>query len=115
MELWQPSLVPLVLLGDTLSTDSVRSGCVQWAWLSFILTCVGKDRLNSVCAGRVGSQIVVPLRGDEHDYRHLRLMGDLGQITPLVGDLVHAVQLLSKGTPEIRTCFPLQELFLNAI
>ena len=35
-------------------------------------------------AGRVGSQIIVPLRGDEHDYRHLRLMGDLGQITPMV-------------------------------
>ena len=34
--------------------------------------------------GRVGSQIVVPLRGDEHDYRHLRLMGDLGQISPMV-------------------------------
>ena len=27
---------------------------------------------------------MVPLRGDEHDYRHLRLMGDLGQITPMV-------------------------------
>lgn len=37
--------------------------------------------------GRVGSQIVLPLRGDEHDYRHLRLMGDLGQITPLVSFL----------------------------
>lgn len=42
----------------------------------------------SVCvsAGRVGSQMVVPLRGDEHDYRHLKPMGDLGQITPLVSD-----------------------------
>ena len=30
--------------------------------------------------GQVGSQIVAPYRGDEHDYRHLRLMGDLGQI-----------------------------------
>lgn len=28
--------------------------------------------------------MVVPFRGDEHDYRHLRLMGDLGQITFLV-------------------------------
>jgi NADH dehydrogenase (ubiquinone) 1 alpha subcomplex subunit 9 len=30
--------------------------------------------------GRTGSQIVAPYRGDEHDYRHLRLMGDLGQV-----------------------------------
>ncbi|XP_003390219.1 PREDICTED: NADH dehydrogenase [ubiquinone] 1 alpha subcomplex subunit 9, mitochondrial-like [Amphimedon queenslandica] len=30
--------------------------------------------------GQVGSQIVAPYRGDEHDYRHLRPMGDLGQI-----------------------------------
>ena len=34
--------------------------------------------------GRMGSQVVVPFRGDEHDYRHLRLMGDLGQVTFLV-------------------------------
>ena len=34
--------------------------------------------------GRVGSQVVVPYRGDEHDYRHLRPMGDLGQILFLV-------------------------------
>ena len=40
--------------------------------------------MSVVPAGRVGSQIVLPLRGDEHDYRHLRLMGDLGQITPMV-------------------------------
>ena len=86
MELWQLSLVPLVSLGDMLSTDSVRSGCVQWAWFLVHSYMWGKDRLNSVCvcAGRVGSQIVVPLRGDEHDYRHLRPMGDLGQITPMV-------------------------------
>lgn len=30
--------------------------------------------------GRGGNQIIVPYRGDEHDYRHLRLMGDLGQM-----------------------------------
>ncbi|EDO34612.1 predicted protein [Nematostella vectensis] len=30
--------------------------------------------------GRVGTQLTVPYRGDEHDIRHLRLMGDLGQI-----------------------------------
>ena len=31
-------------------------------------------------SGRGGNQIIVPYRGDEHDYRHLRLMGDLGQM-----------------------------------
>lgn len=30
--------------------------------------------------GRGGNQIIVPYRGDEMDYRSLRLMGDLGQI-----------------------------------
>ena len=34
--------------------------------------------------GRVGSQVVVPFRGDEHDYRHLRPMGDIGQILFMV-------------------------------
>ena len=34
--------------------------------------------------GRVGSQLVIPYRGDEHDYRHLRPMGDLGQVVFLV-------------------------------
>jgi NADH dehydrogenase (ubiquinone) 1 alpha subcomplex subunit 9 len=32
--------------------------------------------------GRVGSTVVVPYRGDELDTRHLKLMGDLGQIVP---------------------------------
>ena len=41
-------------------------------------------RLPPIYTGRVGSQIVVPYRGDEHDYRHLRPMGDLGQVTFLV-------------------------------
>jgi len=31
--------------------------------------------------GRVGSQVIAPYRGDDHDFRHLRPMGDLGQIT----------------------------------
>lgn len=34
--------------------------------------------------GRMGSQVIVPYRGDEHDYRHLRPMGDLGQVVFLV-------------------------------
>ncbi len=39
---------------------------------------VGRYMVNRL--GKTGSQVVVPYRGDEHDYRHLRLMGDLGQI-----------------------------------
>ena len=42
------------------------------------------DIINSPSAfpllGQTGSQIVAPYRGDEHDYRHLRPMGDLGQV-----------------------------------
>ena len=43
---------------------------------------VGRYVVNRL--GRMGSQVVVPYRGDEHDYRHLRLMGDLGQVVFLV-------------------------------
>lgn len=39
---------------------------------------LGRYVLNRL--GRGGNQIIVPYRGDEHDYRHLRLMGDLGQM-----------------------------------
>ena len=38
--------------------------------------------------GRMGSQVIAPYRGDEHDYRHLRPMGDLGQILFFVSSLV---------------------------
>ncbi len=46
---------------------------------------VGRYVVNQL--GRVGSQVVVPYRGDEADYRHLRPMGDLGQIVFLVSFL----------------------------
>ena len=50
-------------------------------------------------AGRAGSQIVVPLRCDEYDYRHLRLMGDLGQIAPMVssGPQWSSIALIGHG------------------
>lgn len=32
--------------------------------------------------GKKGIQVVIPYRGDELDYRHLKVMGDLGQIVP---------------------------------
>jgi len=33
--------------------------------------------------GRIGTQIVVPWRGDELSFRHLKIMGDLGRIIPV--------------------------------
>jgi len=36
--------------------------------------------------GQIGTQVLVPYRGDEHDWRHLKLMGDLGQIVPVPFD-----------------------------
>jgi len=37
--------------------------------------------------GRIGSQIVVTYRGDDECIRHLKVMGDLGQIVPLPIDV----------------------------
>lgn len=39
---------------------------------------LGRPTVNKL--GRMGSQVVVPYRGDEHDTRHLKVMGDYGQI-----------------------------------
>jgi len=36
--------------------------------------------------GRIGSQVVIPYRGDETSYTHLKVMGDLGQIVPFKWD-----------------------------
>ena len=35
------------------------------------------------CLAKVGAQVIVPFR-DEDEKRHLKVMGDLGQIVPLV-------------------------------
>ena len=37
----------------------------------------------SVCLAKAGTQVIVPFR-DEDEKRHLKVMGDLGQIVPLV-------------------------------
>merc|ERR1712216_117886 len=39
---------------------------------------LGRPTVNKL--GRMGSQVVVPYRSDEHDTRHLKVMGDYGQI-----------------------------------
>eukprot|EP01127_Copromyxa_protea_P004846 TRINITY_DN14667_c0_g1_i1.p1 TRINITY_DN14667_c0_g1~~TRINITY_DN14667_c0_g1_i1.p1 ORF type:complete len:374 (-),score=92.57 TRINITY_DN14667_c0_g1_i1:83-1204(-) len=36
--------------------------------------------------GRHGSQVVLPFRGEESDYNHLKVMADLGQLVPLKWD-----------------------------
>lgn len=35
---------------------------------------------HSFSSGQIGSQVVVPYRGNEYDAMHLKPLGDLGQI-----------------------------------
>eukprot|EP00211_Chloroparvula_japonica_P005873 CAMPEP_0119133962 /NCGR_PEP_ID=MMETSP1310-20130426/14778_1 /TAXON_ID=464262 /ORGANISM="Genus nov. species nov., Strain RCC2339" /LENGTH=357 /DNA_ID=CAMNT_0007124697 /DNA_START=69 /DNA_END=1139 /DNA_ORIENTATION=- len=57
---------------------------------------LGKYVVNSL--GKIGSQVVVPYRGEELSWKHLKVMGDLGQIVGVPIDirqpesLVHAMQ-----------------------
>lgn len=37
--------------------------------------------------GSIGSQVVIPYRGEESSYNHLKVMGDLGQIVPMQWDI----------------------------
>ena len=37
--------------------------------------------------GDQGSQVILPYRGTENCFRHLRVLGDLGQIVPMACDL----------------------------
>jgi NADH dehydrogenase (ubiquinone) 1 alpha subcomplex subunit 9 len=37
--------------------------------------------------GRVGSQVIIPFRGEEKSYTHMKVMGDLGQIVPIRWDI----------------------------
>jgi len=46
---------------------------------------VGRYAVNRL--GRVGCQVVIPYRGDGINTRHLKLMGDYGQIVPIPFDL----------------------------
>ena len=57
--------------------------------------------------GRVGSQVVVPYRGDEHDYRYLKPMGDLGQIVFLVSGLLTAPSVHTHVRTHTHTLPPL--------
>jgi len=55
------------------------SGIVATVWGSTGF--VGRYIVNNL--GRIGSQVVVPYRGDGFNTRHLKLAGDLGQIIPI--------------------------------
>jgi hypothetical protein len=44
----------------------------------------------TLSAGKRGTQLVIPYRGDEMHFRHLRQMGDIGQVTFMVCDMVTA-------------------------
>lgn len=61
--------------------------------INTIFSC-GRNLVLLLCTlGRGGNQIIVPYRGDEHDHRHLRLMGDLGQIMFFVSLIVWSFEL----------------------
>lgn len=57
--------------------------------------------------GKIGSQVVIPYRGCELDYRHLKVMGDLGQIVP--------VFYSSKNTQEIEKLVENSNVVFNLI
>lgn len=46
---------------------------------------LGKYVVNEL--GKIGSQVVIPYRGEESAQRHLKILGDLGQIVPLQCDV----------------------------
>lgn len=46
---------------------------------------IGRYVVNAL--GRIGSQVFCPWRGNELYYRHLKVMGDLGQIIPMEFEL----------------------------
>uniref|UniRef100_A0A7S0VSX6 NAD-dependent epimerase/dehydratase domain-containing protein n=1 Tax=Hemiselmis tepida TaxID=464990 RepID=A0A7S0VSX6_9CRYP len=65
--------------------------------------------------GRVGSQVVVPYRGNEEDSRHLKLMGDLGMIVPMpfhARDFDSIVKTVERSDIVIN-CIGKQELTMN--
>jgi NADH dehydrogenase (ubiquinone) 1 alpha subcomplex subunit 9 len=62
---------------------SARSGIVATVFGSTGFT----GRYVVECLARVGAQIVIPFRGEEKSYNHLKVIGDLGQVVPLRFDV----------------------------
>ncbi|KAI9202942.1 uncharacterized protein BJ171DRAFT_511343 [Polychytrium aggregatum] len=52
---------------------------------------LGRYLVNNL--GKKGTQVVIPYRGNDDDKRHLKLMGDLGQIVPLRFDIRNETQI----------------------
>jgi hypothetical protein len=61
--------------------------------------------------GRCGSQVIVPYRGDDNSFRHLKVMGDLGQIVPLKWDPRNLKSVERAGNVWIRLCFESLDFF----
>merc|ERR1712216_771538 len=85
---------------------------------------LGRPTVNKL--GRMGSQVVVPYRSDEHDTRHLKVMGDYGQIVmvpyhlrdlPSVGHVVKeanvVVNLMGQQWPSFN--FTLEEANVEGV
>ena len=68
-------------LGACLSV-SVRPPSFGPVWFLSVCLCALCFGL-SIFLAKVGTQVIVPFR-DEDEKRHLKVMGDLGQIVPLV-------------------------------
>ncbi len=41
----------------------------------------------TLASGKIGSEVVVPYRGEESGWRHLKVMGDIGQISAIPFDI----------------------------
>jgi hypothetical protein len=54
-----------------------------WFWILIIF----------IFVGRVGSQIVIPYRGNEYDCNQLKVMGDLGQLLFFVSIFINKKSL----------------------
>jgi hypothetical protein len=83
----------------------LHSRLLQWrpflALTRLLLSCGG--------AARIGSQVVVPYRGVDDEYRHLKPMGDLGQVRPPAPPptLLAPLLLLPSGCPPQACLAPL--------
>ena len=62
------------------------------------------NRMSSCLTGGSGTQVVAPYRCDEHDFRHLRVTGDLGQVQFMV--CCRVFNLHVRGAPFISTTHP---------
>ena len=107
-----PSFTGIVKGGGRSSVSGVRA--TVFGAYGFL----GRYVVNAL--GRLGSQVIIPYRGEHMEVRHLQVMGDLGQIVPIrfdvrsrdsvaecVAESNVVINLIGKGTPTIH--FTLRE------